>query len=235
VLAGDLLIVQVECQGDSFATGIDKATGEPRWRIPRPKDASWSSPVLLHGAKPSDTLVLLQSPKHLTAHRVDTGEQVWAYEVPCDAISSPAVLDGTVYVASKGVTAIKPGSGKEPEVVWNAQNLQPGAASVIASDGKLFIINRAGVLNCASAADGKVLWRTRLEGEFWGTPALAGNHLYAISQKGKGQVVEIAPDGKKGDVIGSGQFEGEVQSSPAVTDGALYIRSDGHLWKIAAP
>jgi len=235
VLAGDALIVQVECQGDSFATAIDKETGEPRWRVPRPKDASWSSPVLLPGANPADTLVLLQSPKHLTAHRVATGEQVWAYEVACDAISSPAVVDGTVYVASKGVTALRPGAGAEPEVVWNAQNLQPGAASAIVSDGKLFIINRAGVLNCANTADGKVLWRTRLEGEFWGTPALAGNRLYTVSQKGKGQVVEIAADGTKGDVIGTGQLEGEVQSSPAVTDGALYVRSDGHLWKIAAP
>jgi hypothetical protein len=25
------------------------------------------------------------------------------------------------------------------------------------------------------------------------------------------------------------------QCSPAVVDGALYVRSDGHLWKIAAP
>lgn len=235
VVAGDTVIVQVECQGDSFATAIDKNTGEPRWRIPCPKDASWSSPVVLPGKSPRDTLVLLQSPKHLTARRLDTGEQVWAYEVACDAISSPAAVDGTVYVASKGVTALKPGTGAEPEVLWNAQNLQPGAASVIVNDGRLFAINRAGVLNCANTADGKVEWRTRLEGEFWGTPVLAGNRLYAISQKGKGQVVEISADGKKGEVIGTGQLEGEVQSSPAIVDGALYIRSDGHLWKIASP
>ena len=179
--------------------------------------------------------MLFQSPKHLTAHRVDTGEQAWAYEVACDAISSPTVVDGTVFVASKGITALKPKSGAEPEVLWNAQNLQPGAASAVIKDGQLLVINRAGVLTCASTADGKVKWRTRLEGEFWGTPALDGNRLYAVSQKGKGQVVELAADGEGGELIGSGEFKGDIQSSPAVVDGALFIRSDGHLWKIAAP
>jgi outer membrane protein assembly factor BamB len=189
----------------------------------------------MQGAKPEDTLVLLQSPKHLTAHKANTGEQVWSHEVACDGISSPAVVDGLVYVASKGVTTLKPGSGAEPEVVWNAQNLQPGAASVIVDDGKLYIINRAGVLNCASASDGKVNWRVRLEGEFWGTPVLAGNRLYSISQKGKGQVVEMSADDKKGEIVGTGQLEGEIMSSPAIVDDALYVRSDGYLWKIAAP
>lgn len=235
VVAGDVVVAQVECQGDSFATGIDKRTGEPRWRVPRPREASWSSPIVMQGATPDDTLVLLQSPKHLTAHRASTGEQVWSHEVACDGISSPTAVDGLVYVASKGVTTLKPGDAAEPEVVWNAQNLQPGAASVIVDGGKLYIINRAGVLNCASATDGKVDWRVRLEGEFWGTPVLAGNRLYGISQKGKGQVVEISADGKKGEVIGTGQLEGEIMSSPAFVDGALFVRSDGYLWKIAAP
>ena len=34
-VVGDVVIAQVECQGDSFATGIDKRTGESRWRISR--------------------------------------------------------------------------------------------------------------------------------------------------------------------------------------------------------
>ena len=77
--------------------------------------------------------------------------------------------------------------------------------------------------------------RVRLEGEFWGTPVLAGNRLYSISQKGKGQVVEMSADGKKGEIVGTGQLEGEIMSSPAIADGALYVRGDGTLWKIAAP
>lgn len=106
---------------------------------------------------------------------------------------------------------------------------------MILDSGKLFAINRAGVLVCASAADGQIAWRTRLDGEFWGTPALVGNRLYCVTQKGTAQIVEISADGSKGEIVGRGQLDGTIQSSPAVSSGALYVRSDQHLWKIAAP
>jgi outer membrane protein assembly factor BamB len=188
----------------------------------------------MRGSGPQDDAVLLQSPTQITAHRPDTGEQLWAYKVACDGISSAAAVDGVVYVPSKGMTALKPTGAAEPEIVWNVQNLQPGAASVVVDSGRLYVINTSGVLTCASAKDGKILWRSRLDGEFWGTPALAGNRLYCISQKGQAQVVEISADGKSGTVVGSGQLEGEIQASPAIASGALYVRSNGHLWKIAA-
>lgn len=57
---------------------------------------------------------------------------------------------------------------------------------------------------------------------------------YAFNKAGKGLVVTIAADGSKGELTGGGQLDGEIQSSPAIADGAIYIRSDGHLWKIAA-
>ncbi|MEX0977843.1 MAG: PQQ-binding-like beta-propeller repeat protein [Pirellulales bacterium] len=235
VVIGDVVIAQVECQGDSFATGIDKQTGETRWRTALPRESSWSSPIVMRGSSPQASAVLLQSPSQLTAHRPDTGEQLWAYKVACDGISSAAAVDGVVYVPSKGVTALKPSGTAEPEVVWNVQNLQPGAASMVVDGGRLYAINSSGVLTCASANDGKIVWRARLEGEYWGTPALVGNPLYCISQKGKAQVVEISADGKGGTVVGSGQLEGEIQASPAIASGALYVRSNSHLWKIAAP
>ena len=75
----------------------------------------------------------------------------------------------------------------------------------------------------------------RLEGEFWGTPALVGNRLYCVNQKGAAQVVEISADGSRGEIVGKGQLDGTIQCSPAISDGALYVRSDQHSWKIAAP
>jgi hypothetical protein len=35
------------------------------------------------------------------------------------------------------------------------------------------------------------------------------------------------------EIIGKGKLEGPIQASPAISDGALYVRSDKHLWKIA--
>ncbi len=235
VLAGDVVVAQVECQGDSFAAGIDKNSGEGRWRVNRPREASWSSPVVMRGATPADDVVLLQSPSQLTAHDPATGRQRWAYKVACDGISSAVTVDGVVYAASKGMTALKPTGSIEPEVLWNTANFQPGAASSIVAGGRVVAINRGGVLGCANAADGQILFRVRLQGEFWGTPALVGNRLYCIAQNGASQVVELSDDGRRGEIVGTGQLDGTIQCSPAVSDGALYVRSDQHLWKIASP
>jgi outer membrane protein assembly factor BamB len=232
VVVDDVVVVQVESQGDSFAAGLDRATGESRWRIPRPRESNWASPVVMADAAAGRNLVLLQSPSQLTAHDASSGEQRWAYTSACDAISSPTVAGGVVYVPSKGMTALNC-SGTTPEVLWNTPNLQPGAASTIVSKGRMFAINRAGVLVCADVADGHIAWRVRLEGEFWGTPALAGNLLYCVNQKGLTQVVRISDDGSRGEIAGKGQLDGTIQCSPAISDGALYLRSDQHLWKIA--
>ncbi len=158
---------------------------------------------------------------------------MWSYKEKCDGISSPVTADGIIYVASKGTTALKPVSGDAPEIVWNGSTLLPGAASMLLADGRLYMINRAGVLVCADAKDGQIVWRVRLQGEFWGTPALVGDRLYCVSSDGKVQVVQIAGDGKSAKEIGGGQLEGPVMGSPAVSGGALYVRNDGHLWKIA--
>ena len=234
LVMGNIVIAQVECQGDSFATGIDTATGEGRWRINRPKEASWASPVALRGPGGSEA-VLLQSPSQLSAHDPATGRELWTYKVACDAISSAVVAEGIVYVPSKGMTALKPRSDSEPETIWNVAGLQPGAASPLIDDGRLFFINRSGVLTCASTADGQALSKARLQGDFWGTPALAGNRRFCFAQNGLGQVVEVSADGRHGEVVGGGQLDGTIQCSPAISSGALYVRSDHHLWKIAAP
>jgi outer membrane protein assembly factor BamB len=232
LVIGDTVIAQVECQGDSFVTGVNKKSGEPLWRVERPREASWASPVAARGEKPAEDLVLVQSTTKLSAHDPATGKEVWAYEGTCDAISSALVVDGVVYVASNGTTAIRPGSTATPEVLWNESRLQPGAASMLSADGRIYMVNRAGVLTSADAADGKILARVRLEGAYWGTPALVGNRLYAINQDGAGQVVELQENGEA-EIIGKGKLEGPIQASPAISSGALYVRSDKHLWKIA--
>ncbi len=235
LVIGDNVIVQVESQGDSFATAIDKTSGESRWRIARPRESCWSSPILMSGAEGKADVVLLQSPSGLTAHDPATGKQLWAHQVACDGISSAVCSEGIVYVPSKGTTALRPSSSGEPETIWNASTLQPGAASMVADAGRLLAVNRAGVLVCASMADGEVLWRVRLQGEFWGSPTLVGNRLYCVNFTGASQVVEISADGRRGEIIGKGQLDGAIQCSPAVSAGAFYVRSDKHLWKIAAP
>ena len=88
----------------------------------------------------------------------------------------------------------------------------------------------------ADAASGTILSRTRLEGSFWSTPVLCGKHLLALSyEEGAAQVVEIDADGGSARQIAKFVLGDRIQASPAVAGQAIYIRSDRHLWKLAAP
>jgi len=234
VVVGDTVIVQVENQSDSFAAGLNTQTGNSRWRIERPREASWTSPAVMQSGV--DQLVLLQSPSKLTAHRPKTGELLWSFDSACAGIPTATSAGGAIYVPAAGITALQPTStGSPPEVKWTAGGVQPATACPVVHENRLYAINRAGVLTCADTSDGSVVWRVRLAGEFWGTPVLAGNRLYCVNKDGLGQVVQIQSDGKGAEVVGTGDFKETVLSSPAVADGALYVRTDRHLWKVAAP
>jgi outer membrane protein assembly factor BamB len=266
VIAGNTVIVQVECQGDSFAAGFDLSTGAQRWQIPRPKRANWSSPTLLrdatdHGAADhtatdaaghANDLLLLQSPTGLSAHDPTTGREVWSFKTSCNDIASAVTAHDTIFLPTDGgVQALRVTSGpatSEKAAVaplWTAAKLNFGAASPIVDAGRVYSVNRAGVLNCGDAGSGTILWQLRLKGAIWGSPAIAGGHMYLVNKDGVGLVVRLprkerdskeldSKEHESGELIGEGAIDEPVLASPAIADGALYIRSDRHLWKIAA-
>ena len=73
--------------------------------------------------------------------------------------------------------------------------------------------------------------RLKGRGRYWATPVLAGGHLFCVNQEGDASVVKIQDDG--GVVVAKHQFGETIHASPAVVDGAVFVRSDRHLWKIA--
>jgi outer membrane protein assembly factor BamB len=235
VVSGDTVIVQIECQGESFAAGIDKRTGEDRWRLKRDPLPNWSSPVVAHDEVSGREVVLLQSAEKLSAHDPATGVELWSYKNTNDGITSTVVAADMIYLpaAGTGVRALRmPGGTNAPTMVWTENKLNFGSASPAVSDGKIYTINRAGVLNCGRTSDGEVLWQLRLKGAFWSTPLVAGGHVYAANQDGEVQVVRLGDE--KGEVVSTNVMGESTMASPAAVDGALYYRGAKHLWKVAA-
>lgn len=234
IVVGDTVIAQVESDSESFATGLDVTTGLERWKIDRPKMANWTSPTLLKGKTPADDLVVLQSGKGLSAVRPQTGEVEWTFDGGASTIPTTGVDGEFLLVPSNGLTALKiDGTSKNPQRLWNERKLGPGTASPVAQSGKVFVVNGAGVLACAAVADGKTLWQLRVkaEGGIASTPVIAGNYIYLFNQEGVATIVKT--DGEKGEIAGSGTLEGKILCTPAIADGALYVRNNGNLWKIA--
>ena len=229
---GDTVIVQVENLVHSFAAGIDTATGVERWKIQRPARMNYVSPTLVGGSGGDKAPhILLQSPTLLSAHDPRTGKQLWSYVSEFRSIVSPLAVDGILYArADQGITAIsRKSSTAESEVLWSQPKLSPTSSSPLVYRGRIYGLNRTGVLTCADIADGTVQWQLRLKGPFWATPVVVGNLLYCINHDGLTQVVEL---GKKGKIIARNQLSDKVYGSPAIANNALYIRSEHALWMI---
>ncbi|MBX3437175.1 MAG: PQQ-binding-like beta-propeller repeat protein [Planctomycetaceae bacterium] len=235
VVVGDTVIVMVESDADSFAAGLNVETGETRWRLERPRKSNWTSPVVMTDETSGRSTVLLQSADGVCAIDPHSGEQVWNYPDGASTIPSSVIVGEMVFVPSNGVTALRAGRSNPgvPEVVWNEGGLQPGTASLAATDSRLYLVNSGGVLTCANLENGSRLWQLRLQGKFSGSPVIAGGHLFIFNQEGTGFCVQLGDD--KGAIVGTHEFGESFLSTPAIADGAVYVRTDGHLWKIAQP
>ncbi|MEZ6121924.1 MAG: PQQ-binding-like beta-propeller repeat protein [Planctomycetaceae bacterium] len=232
IIVGATVVAQVESDAEAFAVGVDAETGETKWRIERPRKANWTSPTMLPATADRPALALLQSSAGVSAVDAETGTVVWEFKDGASTIPSSAVVDGTVYIPSNGLTTLKPSDDRQTfEQVWNASNLAPATSSPVVMDGMTFTLNSAGALSAGDAATGERLWQLRLKGPYSGTPLAANGHLYFFNEKGLATVVK--PNRDAGEIVSELDLQETILCSPAAADNSLYIRSDGHLWKLA--
>jgi outer membrane protein assembly factor BamB len=232
VYAGDTVIAQVENDSQqSYALGIDADSGVNRWRLDRPNMANWTSPLVFRDPGTGRQLVALQSGKGLLAIEPATGAAVWNYAEGASTIPSTALAAGVFYVPSHGLTALRPGApGDGPKMLWRASALRPGMSTPLVIADRVFTINDASVLTCGSAQTGERLWQLRLKGPFSSSPLAAGQFIYAVNEKGLLQVINTAKH--EGEVVSELDLADTILSTPAISGDALYLRSDGKLWKI---
>ncbi len=229
VVVGDVVVAMSENESDSFTAGLDAATGVNRWKMNRPKEANWTSPIVIPAAG-GGNLVVLQSDKGVTAIDPATGKLAWEALSKADTIPSPTLVGDIMYVPGDGITALKLNASNSPVQLWKVSQLATGTASPLALGDRLFIVNRASVLTCADAADGKRLWQLRLQGPFSATPVAAGNTLFCVSEKGVLQAVDTTKP--EGEIVSTLDLKETILATPAIANGALYLRSDATLWKL---
>lgn len=229
VVVGDVVVAMSENESDSFTAGLDAATGVNRWKMNRPKEANWTSPIVIPAAG-GGNLVVLQSDKGVTAIDPATGKIAWEALSKADTIPSPTLVGDIIYVPGDGITALKLNATNSPVQLWKVSQLATGTASPLALGDRLFIVNRASVLTCADAADGKRLWQLRLQGPFSATPVAAGNTLFCVSEKGVLQAVDTTKP--EGEIVSTLDLKETILATPAIANGALYLRSDATLWKL---
>lgn len=233
IVVDGVCVVQVECQGDSFALGLNGSDGQILWKMDRPKQANWASPTSATVAR-GEQAVVMQSGKSLVAVSPKTGKLIWDIDLRCSSIPSALASESRLFVpASGGLTAFQlSSSGGKPSMMWENNKLSSNACSPLLMGDKIFAINRFS-LACGDMATGELKWQIRL-GEMlsiWSSPVIANQKLYVFSDQGACIVVDLAQE--KGQVIENNDLGEAVLGSPAIAGNAMYVRGVSSVFKIA--
>jgi outer membrane protein assembly factor BamB len=231
ILAGDVLIVPMENAGESFVAGIDVRTGTNRWKHDRSRDINWTTPLVFRNGGKAE--VILQSGAGVASLDPQTGDQRWVYEASGTATTpSPTAADRRLLIPSGGgLVVIEPQGQQTPEVAWKSPRLSPRTASPLFHQGRIYTLNSAGILTCARAADGEVAWQERLKGPFSASLVFGDGRIYAVNEEGTTFVVQV---GDEPQLVGKNSLNETILATPAIANGALFLRSDQHLWCIGA-
>ena len=230
VVTQGVLIAQVENDADSFTTGINIKNGMSLWRKVRPKGANWTSPVLLRTGNTQK--VVLQSQNGISIIDPKTGDEFWSFNEGASTIPSTTPTGEILLVPSNGMTALKGRMDQKSHTqLWQDNKLGPGTGSPAISGDHFFVINKANVLTCAEIDTGEILWRMRIKGPSSGSPVATAKHLYFFNEDGLGQVIEINKN--EGKLVSSIDLEETILCTPAISENAIFVRSDKHLWKLS--
>jgi outer membrane protein assembly factor BamB len=96
---------------------------------------------------------------------------------------------------------------------------------------ELYFISDGGIATCTDAKTGTVHWTHRLDGNFSASPVCAEGRIYFQSEAGMGFVIKA---GKTFESLAENDLKERSLASYAVSDHALFIRTQGHLWKVAS-
>jgi outer membrane protein assembly factor BamB len=91
------------------------------------------------------------------------------------------------------------------------------------------VVSDSGIASCFNAEDGNRLWMERLGGGHSASAVSAGGLVYFVSDKG---ITTVVRPGPKFEVVAKNEIKELVSSSPAISQGQIFIRGQKHLFCI---
>lgn len=222
VLHAGLVLVSADHRGGGVIAGLSQKTGEPIWSVSRPKVANYTTPAIVQAA--GRTQAVLAGVNLLTSLDPLTGKKLWEIDGSTEECVVTMVTDGERVFASGGypknhtLAVLADGSGK---VAW--QNpARVYVPSMIAKAGHLFAVMDAGVAVCWKSDTGEELWKERLGGDFFASPVMVDDRIYASNVNGKTFVFTATP--KEFKLLAQNQLGEEAFASPVICGGRIYLR-----------
>jgi outer membrane protein assembly factor BamB len=150
-------------------------------------------------------------------------------------VASPLLMNGTVLVP----TRVRPlqmfrlgGNGDitKSHLVWANEN-GPDVPTPVTDGTYVYIINDRGIVYCLDAKTGKEVYGgERIKPAIYSSsPVLADGKIYISNEEGLTTVLRAGP---RFEVLAENPLEDYILSSPAISDGQIFIRTKSYLYCI---
>jgi outer membrane protein assembly factor BamB len=175
----------------------------------------------------------------VTAYDPANGKEIWwvrysGYSV----IPRPVYGHGLLFLSTGydrpsllAIRADGKGDVTDTHVVWKSNKAAPHTPSPLLSGDELYTVSDSGQACCRDARTGDIHWQERNGGTYSASPLYAGGKLYFQSEQGTGVVVRASKEFK---VLANNAVGERSLASPAAAGGALFIRTEKHLYRIGA-
>jgi outer membrane protein assembly factor BamB len=243
-------------EGESWLAAFDKASGEMAWKVarnydtPTECDQGYSTPLVVqHDGKES---ILVWGAQHLTIHDAADGKVVWSCgnfnpdsNRMWPSIATPVVVgDMAVIAYGRNVRGLPrlygirlSGSGDVSLTahVWKRADIGTFVPTPAMHKGRVVLVRDRGEVVCIDPATGKTAWAgafPRQKANYYASPLVAGDKLYAPREDGTVFVADIAGD--KLELLAENEMDEPIIGSPVPVGDRLLIRGTRSLFCIAA-
>lgn len=238
ILYKDFVIVNASIEGQTVYA-LNKNNGAIAWKAQNIVRA-WTTPTIVNLPDGKQELVVNQK-SEILGFNPDTGKKLWTCEGIQDYVVPVVVQnDGIIYCLggrSNRSIAVRPGGRGDvtkTHKLWEV-NVGANVTSPVFYDGHLYWASDRGVAFCLNAKNGEVVYKNRLptKTRLYASIVMADQKLYITTRDNGVVVLKAAPEYVELAQNEIETDEGLFNASPAVSEGSIYLRSNGYLYRIA--
>jgi outer membrane protein assembly factor BamB len=241
---GGLFIIPCDGTDQQYVIALNKLTGEPVWKTPRPPMTGTNGE--LHKAFATPLLattsgreqLIIPGAQWVTAYEPATGKEIWRVNygdgfsnVPVPVMAGDLVCICTGYMQPQMIAVRTDGTGDvtKTNVAWKIPKSVPSMSSPVVVGDLIYFITDQGVATCAGTKDGETVWTKRIPGNYSASLLYADGKLYFNNREGATTVIR---PGREYEELAVNQLEGQHMASPAVFDNSLLLRTNTHLYRV---
>ncbi|MDH5399422.1 MAG: PQQ-binding-like beta-propeller repeat protein [Cyclobacteriaceae bacterium] len=236
------LIVQCDVMENSFLAVYDLKSGKELWIKERDEYPGWCTPNIY--TDNGKVRIAVNGYKHRGGYDFETGEEVWKMsgggdiQIPTPLVGKELIYFNSAHGPKSPIMAIKKnatgdltlneGETSNTYVQWSTPRGGSYMQTMLLYEGLLYNLGWNGRLTCYDAASGERLYEEKLgrASSFTASPVASDGRIYVVDDEG---TVYRIKSGKKFEVLSRQKLDDICMVTPAITDGAIFFRTQGRL------